>query len=72
MMNARIAESWRIPQMLAIGNNVKIVDGPFYGFEGTIKEVPPSDEKAHVTISIFGRPEIIELNLSQIKLATAN
>ena len=58
--------------MLAIGDNVKIVDGPFYDFEGRIEEVRPSEEKARVTISIFGRAETIELDFSQIKPATAN
>jgi transcriptional antiterminator NusG len=58
--------------MLAIGDNVKIVEGPFYNFEGLIAEVRPSEAKARITISIFGRAEIIELDFSQIKPATAN
>jgi transcriptional antiterminator NusG len=58
--------------MLAIGDSVKIVEGPFYDFEGTIKEVSLSEEKARVAISIFGRAEIVELDFSQIKPATAN
>jgi transcription termination/antitermination protein NusG len=58
--------------MLAIGDKVKIVEGNFYDFEGTIKEVRPSEEKARVAISIFGRAETIELGFSQIKSASAN
>jgi transcriptional antiterminator NusG len=58
--------------MLATGDNVRIVEGPFYDFEGTIKEVRPAEGKARVTISIFGHPETIELDFSQIKSATAN
>jgi len=58
--------------MLAIGDTVKIVEGAFSDFEGTIEEVRPSEEKAHVAISIFGRAETVELDLSQIKPATAN
>jgi transcriptional antiterminator NusG len=58
--------------MLAIGETVKIVEGPFYDFEGTIEEVRPSEEKARVAISIFGRAETVELDFSQIKSATAN
>lgn len=61
-----------VPAMLAIGDTVKIVEGPFYDFEGTIAEVRPSQEKARVTISIFGRAEIVELDFSQIRSATAN
>ena len=58
--------------MLAIGDNVKIVEGPWTDFEGTIKEVRPSEERARVAISIFGHAETIELDFSQIKPATAN
>jgi len=58
--------------MLAIGDKVKIVEGNFYDFEGTIVEVRPSEEKARVAISIFGRAETIQLEFSQIKPVTAN
>jgi transcription antitermination factor NusG len=53
MMNAQNGDSRRFPEMIAIGDNVKIVDGPFYDFDGIIKEVRPSEEKARVAISIF-------------------
>jgi transcription antitermination factor NusG len=39
--------------MLAIGDKVKIVEGNFYDFEGTIVELRPSEQKARVAISIF-------------------
>ena len=58
--------------MLAIGDKVKIVEGPFYDFEGTVEAMRPSEDKVRVAISIFGRAETIELNFSQIKRATAN
>ena len=58
--------------MLAIGDTVKIVEGAFSDFEGTIEEVRPSEEKARVAISIFGRAETVELDFSQMKSATAN
>jgi transcription termination/antitermination protein NusG len=58
--------------MLAIGNKVKIVEGPFEDFDGTIAEVRPAEGKARVAISIFGRAETIQLDFSQIKPATAN
>ena len=58
--------------MLAIGDKVKIVEGPFSDFEGTVEEVRPSEERARVAISIYGRAETIELDFSQIKPATAN
>jgi transcriptional antiterminator NusG len=58
--------------MLAIGDKVKIVEGNFYDFEGTIVELRPSEQKARVAISIFGRAETIQLDFSQIKPATLN
>ena len=58
--------------MLVVGDTVKIVEGPFYDFDGTIQEVRLSEEKVRVAISIFGRAETVELNFSQIKPATAN
>ena len=58
--------------MLAIGDKVKIVEGPWYDFEGTIEEMRPAEKKARVAISIFGRAETIQLDFSQIKSATAN
>ena len=58
--------------MLGIGDSVKIVEGPWTDFEATIVEVRPSEQKARVAISVFGRAETIQLDFSQIKLATAN
>ena len=58
--------------MLAIGDKVKIVAGNFYDFEGTIAEVRPSEQKARVTISIYGRAETIQLDFSQIEPANAD
>jgi transcription termination/antitermination protein NusG len=72
MINAQLDETWRYPQMLAIGDNVKIVEGPWSDFDGTIKDVRPSEEKVRVAISIFGRAETIELDFSEIKPAIAN
>ena len=72
MMNVQLGETRRFPQMLAIGDTVKIVEGPWCDFEGRIKEVRPSEEKVRVTISIFGRAETVDLDFSQIKPAPAN
>jgi transcriptional antiterminator NusG len=70
MISAQIGESRRFSQVLAIGDNVKIVEGPWTDFEGTIVEVRPSEKKARVAISVYGRAEAIQLDFSQIKPAT--
>ena len=72
MINVQLGETRRFPQMLVVGDTVKIVEGSFYDFDGTIQEVRPSEEKVRVAISIFGRAETIELDFSQIKPAPAN
>jgi transcription termination/antitermination protein NusG len=58
--------------MLAAGDKVKIVDGPFSDFKGTIAEVRASEQKARVTISIYGHAEAIELDFSKIEPLTLN
>ena len=58
--------------MLAIGDKVKIVGGSFEDFDGTIQELRSTEQKARVTISIYGRAETIQLDFSQIKSATAD
>jgi Lon protease-like protein len=58
------------PQMFTIGDNVKILEGSFCDFDGTVMEVRPSEAKVRVAISIFGRSESIELDFSQIRPAT--
>jgi transcription termination/antitermination protein NusG len=58
--------------VFAIGEKIRIVGGAFEGFEGTIKELRPLDNRARVTISIYGRAETIELDLSEIKTIASN
>ncbi len=59
--------------MFAVGDKVKITGGAFEDFEGINKEVRPSDDKARVAISIYGRAETIEVNLLQLRaLSSAN
>jgi len=57
-----------IPVMkVVIGDNVKVIDGPFTDFSGTVEEVNPLKSKVKVTVSIFGRPTPVELNVLQIE-----
>lgn len=46
------------------GEEIKVIDGPFGGFIGTIKEI--KDGKVKVGVLIFGRETLIELNTMQI------
>jgi len=49
------------------GEAVKIIDGPFSDFLGTIQEVDESQGKVKVLISIFGRETPVELDFLQVQ-----
>lgn len=51
-----------------IGDSVKVVDGPFADFSGTISEVNMERSKVKVMVSIFGRPTPVELDFLQVQL----
>ncbi len=50
----------------AIGESVKIIDGPFSDFIGAIDSVDEGKGKVHVLVSIFGRETPVELDFLQI------
>ncbi len=50
-----------------IGEAVKVVDGPFSDFSGTVSEINPEKRKLKVMVSIFGRPTPVELDYLQVK-----
>ena len=51
---------------LLYGENVKVIDGPFNGFTGSIEKVNEEKRKLEVMVKIFGRktPIGIELHAS--------
>lgn len=49
------------------GDPVKVVDGPFTDFNGTVDEVKPDKGKLRVLISIFGRNTPVELDFVQVE-----
>lgn len=50
-----------------VGESVKITDGPFNDFIGTIEEVHDDKKKLKVTVKIFGRKTPVELNFMQVE-----
>jgi transcription termination/antitermination protein NusG len=50
-----------------IGESVKIVDGPFSNFSGTIEEINDEKKKLKVTVKIFGRKTPVELSFIQVE-----
>ena len=52
---------------ISVGMPVRIVDGPFKGFEGKVSEVNEEIGKIKVLVSVFGRETPIELDYLQVK-----
>jgi len=55
--------------LFEIGEAIKVVDGPFQDFNGTVEEVKPEKGKVRVLISIFGRATPVELDFVQVEKA---
>ncbi len=52
---------------VAIGDAVKVKDGPFSGFVGVVEEIAPERGKVKVLVSMFGRETPVELDFHQVE-----
>ncbi len=59
------ADDVAIPFVL--GETVKVVDGPFNGFNGTIEKINEEKRKLEVMVKIFGRRTPLELSYLQVE-----
>jgi transcriptional antiterminator NusG len=53
--------------MFSAGDHVRVNDGAFANFTGTVEEVKPEKQKVRVLVSIFGRATPVELDYSQVE-----
>lgn len=52
----------------AVGDSVKVVDGPLDGFIGVVDELEADKNKVRVVVSMFGRETPVELELDQVEI----
>ena len=50
----------------SVGDSVRITDGPFSGFNGTVEDISQERSKLKVVVVIFGRKTLLELSFTQV------
>lgn len=69
-ITAQIAEGATRPKAkvaFEVGEQVKVIDGPFADFNGVVEEIRPDKGTLKVSISIFGRSTSVEMELVQVE-----
>lgn len=54
-------------QLFSIGEVVRITEGPFSGFNGTVEEVDSEKQRLSVLVSIFGRAASVEIEFHKVE-----
>lgn len=62
----KINQEKQLDTTLVLDEEVKILEGPFNGFKGTIESINTEKQKLTVSVSIFGRKTPVELNMNQV------
>ncbi len=67
ILNLMKAEEPRVKVSFQIGQPVRIIDGPFIDFTGTVDEINAEKGKVKVLVSFFGRETPVELDFLQVE-----
>lgn len=51
----------------ALGDEVRVTDGPLAGFNGVVDELEPDKNRVRVVVSMFGRETPVDLELDQVE-----
>ena len=61
-------EKHEIVVKYAVGDHVRIIDGPLSTFTGVVEEIEPEKNRVSVMVSMFGRETPVELELDQVEV----
>ena len=60
-------ESQEILPQFAVGDSVKVTEGPFSNFGGVVEEINNEKKKLTVSVKVFGRNTPLELGFMQVE-----
>ena len=65
---AKAAPKTQVSVDYDIGDQVKVLDGPFASFNGVVEELDYEKQRVKVSVSIFGRATPVELGFEEVEL----